>query len=97
MDGKPTHTPIQRGCNYNPQQLDKICFLWFHIGCQWIVSSLFIFISIMFVDTFHCLLHCLQIIPVLYSNPLFRFCLSTRFLWHRYVTDITPNSHDGYN
>ncbi len=25
---------------YNPQQSDKICFLWFHIG--WIIYSLFI-------------------------------------------------------
>ena len=87
--------PIQHGCNYNPQELDKICLLWFHIG--WIIPSLFIFISTMFVYTFHCLLHCLGIIPVLYSNPLFWFCLSTHFLWHRYVTDSSPNSHDGYN
>ena len=90
--------PIRHGCNYNPQQLDKICLLWFHIS--WIISSLFIFISIMFVytfHTFHCLLHCLGIIVILYSLPLFWFCLSTHFLWHHYVPDITPNSHDGYN
>ena len=24
--------PIWHGCNYNPQQLDKMCFLCFHIG-----------------------------------------------------------------
>ena len=88
-------SPIRHGCNYNPQQLDKICLLWFHIG--WIISSLFIFISIMFVHTFHCLLHCLGIILILCSNPLFWFCVSTHFLWHCYVTDITPKCHDGYN
>ncbi len=79
--------PIWHGCIYNPQQLDKICLLWFHIG--WIITSLFIFISIMFVYTFHCLLHCLGIILILYSNPLFWFCLSTDFLWHPNVNALT--------
>ncbi len=34
--------PMRHGCNYNPQQSEKICFLWFHIS--WIIYSLFIVI-----------------------------------------------------
>ncbi len=46
--------PIRHGCNCNPQQLDKICLSWFHIG--WIIScSLFSFrscLSIHFIVSF---------------------------------------------
>ncbi len=65
--------PMRHGCNYNPQQTDKICFLWFHIG--WIIYNMFIVIPIMFVYIFHCLPHCMGIILIPWSNPLFWFCL----------------------
>ncbi len=51
----------------------------------------------MFVYTFHCLSHCLGIILIPYSNPLFWFWILTHFLWHRYATDIKPIRYDRYN